>query len=92
MKESSGFKDSASFSNSETSMLEELLLSLSMGHLCEIFFLPGRKLSLCFPQCVCVQLLLALIAKSMKKVHLELLFQRQQHSRSYSCVFVIVPQ
>lgn len=52
MKKGTGFKESASFSNSAACMPEELILSLSMGHLYEIL-LPGRKLSLCFPQCVC---------------------------------------
>lgn len=90
MKESSGFKESASFSNSETCMLEELILSLSMGHLCEFFYL-GENWACAFLN-VCMQLLLALIAKFIKKVHPELLCQSQQHSRSHSCVFVVVPQ
>lgn len=70
-------------------MLEELILSLSTDHLCEIFYLGENWV--CGFLSVCVQLLSALIAKFLKKVDPELLFQSQQHSRSYSCVFVIVP-
>lgn len=64
MKESSGFKESASFGNSGTCMLEELFLSLSMGHLCEFFYL-GENWACAFLN-VYVQLLLALIAKFIK--------------------------
>lgn len=52
MKESRGFKESASFTNSETCMLGELILSLSMGHLCE-FFTWEKTDPLLSSVCVC---------------------------------------